>query len=112
MFKSSPIPVSPAGLRNLTLGVAGLAAAAFLVPSAASAAECVNGYRTLGNQVIVLCGEAARHADALALHGNAIAPAPETAVPHNMMAPSIGECRPGMYRSIENPSSGDQIIPC
>jgi hypothetical protein len=37
---------------------AALAVSALAFVSSASAAECVNGYRMLGNQVIVLCDEA------------------------------------------------------
>jgi hypothetical protein len=117
MSRYSPIPARAATLRNWTLGLAGLAAAALLAPATANAAECVNGYMKLPNQVILLCG-AEHHASPLATLTAAPAAPPASHAPvaeaegHSIMADGIASCHPGMYRSFANPSSGTQIIPC
>ena len=111
----------PASLTR-GLAVAGLLAAACLGTSAASAADCVNGYRTVGNDVIVLCDDGPSAFGATALYQ---AP-PEAAAPEivgsrpgavrpasrSVMADSAQHCRPGQYWSFALAESGNVLLAC
>lgn len=93
----------------LAIGIGALAATA----SVASASECINGYLTLGNDVIVLC-EAAGPAGSTALFpGAAPPPAP---VPQSrsgsMMADSVEDCLPGKFWTLETEGGGDLLMAC
>jgi hypothetical protein len=88
----------PRGLLKRLIGPAALAVSALAFVSSASAAECVNGYRMLGNQVIVLCDEVS---DARALYqpGAPLTEAPATTPRQSgsVMVDSAEDCRPGAY---------------
>lgn len=92
----------PETLLKRLIAPAALAVSALAFVSSASAAECVNGYRMLGNQVIVLCDEASE-AQALYQPGAPLPEAPATtgsAAPRStgpVMVDSIEDCRPGAY---------------
>lgn len=113
---------APATLTR-SLALAGLVAAACLGASAASAADCVNGYRTIGNDVIVLCDPASDPLGSTALYGTAPgtaapaitgsvpAPAARTA-PRNLMAESPADCQPGQYWSYDLAESGNVMLRC
>jgi len=118
---SRSFAAQPAFLTG-SLAIAGLLAAACLGTSAASAADCVNGYRTLGNGVIALCGEATDSFGATALYRAAPeAAAPEItgslpgvvrSAPRNLMAESAQDCQPGQYWSFELAETGDVLLAC
>ena len=104
-----------------SLAVAGLLAAACLATSAASAADCVNGYRTIGNDVIVLCddGPSAFGATALYQAPEAAAPAIAGSLPdavrpasRSVMADSAQNCQPGQYWSFALAESGNVLLAC
>lgn len=108
---------------TLTRGIAlaGFVAAACLGASAASAADCVNGYRTIGNDVIVLCDPgsdpfaSSAQFDEPAITGSLPAPAPAPALrpaPRNLMADSPQDCQPGQYWSYELAESGSVMLRC
>jgi hypothetical protein len=98
----------PGLLRRLARPAAltAVVAATLGAGSVAHAADCVNGYRTLGNQVILLC-EDAGPGQSTALFPQAappVAPAePMTtgsAAPRrsgSIMVDSVEDCEPGMY---------------
>jgi hypothetical protein len=113
---------SPNHLADTLLHLAGPAAFAALLAvsaSAANAAECVNGYRTLPNQVIFLCDDGAALSERQALLSEPAAPAAAPVVSGTAGAPSsramladdIADCQPGMYRMMywEN---GSMMLSC
>jgi hypothetical protein len=79
-----------------------------LAGSAASAADCVNGYRTLDNVVILVCDEAEDLSGATALFAEPapaeIAPIVTGSVPPATSGPmvveDIADCQPGKYRMV------------
>jgi hypothetical protein len=99
----------------LGFALAGFAAAA----PAASAADCVNGYRTLGNQVIVQCDEVpGASASTAQFPGRdplfaepATTGSVSAARSGRMVVDSIGDCQAGSYRIMEK-EDGDVIIAC
>ena len=107
-------------IRGVVIG--GFLAAAGLGISAASAADCVNGYRTIGNDVIVLCDDGPSALGATALYQAG----PEAAAPEivgslpdavrpasrNMMADSAQDCQPGQYWSFALAESGNVLLAC
>ena len=104
-------------LRRLAKPAA-LALALAAVGSMANAADCVNGYRTLPNQVILLCDSLGDLSDRRALMSEGSASAvtsgisePDVRPSRAVVADDIGECRPGMYRMMywEN---GSMMLPC
>jgi hypothetical protein len=103
----------PAALTR-TLAFAGLIAAATLGASTANAADCLNGYRTLPNEVIVLCDDAGpSSATAFYADSAAEAPAaPATAVPgRRMVVDSIADCEPGAYWMLEK-ADNETVLAC
>ena len=105
----------PSRLALFALALAGFAATA----SAANAADCVNGYRTLGNQVIVQCDDTSGTTASTAQFpgGNPVFTEPATtgsvspARSGRMVVDSIGDCQAGSYRIMEK-EDGDVIIAC
>lgn len=107
MFANLPsFPPRASGRRQTLLrrliAPAALAVSALALVSSASAAECVNGYRMLGNQVIVLCDKASE-AQALYQPGAPLIEAPATTKAveprrsGSIMVDSVEDCQPGMY---------------
>ena len=104
------------------LAIAGFLAAASLGTSAASAVDCINGYRTIGNDVIVLCDDGPSAFGATALYQAA----PEAAAPEivgslpdavrpasrSVMADSARDCQPGQYWSFALAESGNVLLAC
>ena len=85
--------------------------------SGASAAECVNGYRTLGNGVILACVDTVP-AEAVASYesspGFVAAPAPAPLVgggKGTRIADGWRDCQPGRYRII-NWEDDDMLMAC
>jgi len=86
----------------------------------ASAGECINGYRQLGNQVIVACKDAAapaaphtpllRNSYAEPITTGSIN-APSAKRSGAMTVHKVTECQPGHYRvtALEN---GEMMLPC
>lgn len=74
------------------IAVAAACAALLGATSLASAADCVNGYRTLPHQIIQLCGDAAGLNARAELRRKAGAPAPR-----KMMVEDPSQCQPGLY---------------
>jgi hypothetical protein len=119
LFASQPV------LLTRSLAVAGLLAAACLGTSAASAADCVNGYRTIGNDVIVLCDDGPSAFGATALYQAPEAAAPQIvgslpdavrpasrSMSRSMMADSAQDCQPGQYWSFALAESGNVLLAC
>lgn len=88
--------------------------------STASAADCLNGYRTLGNQVVVACDADVGPTGSTALYRRSAPPA--TAVPTvtgavppraggSIMVEDIEDCRPGLYRTYYL-EDGEVILAC
>jgi hypothetical protein len=104
------VDTSSAFGRLLKPAAFAIALGAFAVPgSVANAAECVNGYRTLDNEVILLCDEAEDISGATALLA-VPAPSPTAPVAAGSIPPAaargpmvvedIADCQPGMYRMV------------
>jgi hypothetical protein len=105
----------PLAFRQAWTGAIFAALALFIMAgaSAAEAADCVNGYRTLGNGVILLCDDAAAEPRAFfdeeADAGVPLAPA--AARPRGLMADGIENCAPGLYRMMEW-ENGSMLLAC
>ncbi|MGH6924949.1 MAG: hypothetical protein ACRED5_14545 [Propylenella sp.] len=106
---------------GIPLALAGGLGAFAATVSVANAAECINGYQTLGNQVIVLCGDEAGPSQSTALYPQ---PAPLSALNEpaatgsieprrsgSMMADGFENCQPGMYWTYYL-EDGDVILAC
>ena len=85
---------------------------------AVKAQECINGYKTLGNGVVVSCqggttmrraGTPAANQTAPAATG-AIRPKPPSS-PVSRMVSDITECRPGYYW-MQPARGGGRLLPC
>jgi hypothetical protein len=106
---------------GIPLALAGGLGAFAATVSVANAAECINGYQTLGNQVIVLCDHQAGPSESTALYPR---PAPLSALGEpattgsigprrsgSMMADGFESCQPGMYW-MYHLEDGEVILAC
>ncbi len=104
-------------MRTVTTLVA-TALAALAMTSASRAQECVNGYRTLGNGVIVACqvGTTARTTPPAAADPAATRPVSSSsrqpARSGSLMVDNIVECKPGHYWTMRASQGGGRLMPC
>ena len=101
---------------RIALAIAGVSAG-MAFATGASAAECVNGYRTLGNDVTLAC-EGAAPSPALASFPSedrsVVAPAAAalgSGGARPLIADSWGNCQPGQYRIIKW-EEHDMLLAC
>jgi hypothetical protein len=116
-LSSSPTRSAFASLRSLGGPVAfGAAMLAFsALGTAAGASECLNGYRTIGEDVIVAC-EAPNQAvvvpeAGLSFSETAPAEAISPSVPRVIMR-SLNDCEPGSYRMMNWGDKGTMMLAC
>lgn len=100
-----------------TLAFATATAAFCALAGSAHARDCLNGYRELPNNVIVVCHDpqgASGNRDAPQFTGSIgrTAAEPRSVPAGNLMVDSAAACEPGKYWVIQLPNSAESVMAC